>query len=159
MHPNLTNVDTQRKRDMLALEHPNLTIILPDAAIDSYALLKASDIVACFGSTVGCEAVFWDRPSVLLGPSFYQGLGGIYQPTTHEESISLLASTLAPKNKLGALKYGYWLQTRGHRHKHFQSSGLFEGQFKGETLYARPKHRSKWDSLKTKASQLLKTFS
>lgn len=138
VHPNLTQVDNQRKRDMLALEHPNLTIIPPDAEIDSYELLRSCDTIVSFGSTIGCESVFWGKPSVLLGPSFYQNLGGIYRPRSHAEAIDLLTQTLSPQSKSGAMKYGFWLQTRGHRHQYFESTGLFDGQFKNQTLYARP---------------------
>lgn len=142
MHPNLTQVDNQRKREMLALDYPNLTVIPPDATIDTYALLRSSETVVSFGSTVGSEAIFWETPSVSLGPSFYQNLGGIYRPDSHTETIKLLVQNLEAQPKTSALKYGFWLQTRGHRHVYFESTGLFEGQFKGQTLYTRPKHSS-----------------
>ena len=137
VHPNLTQVDNSRKREMLAMEHPNLRIIAPDANIDSYELMRSSDTVVSFGSSVGCESVFWGKPSVLLGPSFYQNLGGVYRPSSHAETIELLSQTLSPLSMSGALKYGFWLQTRGHRHKYFEHSGLFDGKFKNQTLYAR----------------------
>lgn len=138
VHPNLINVENQRKRQMLALDFPNLTVIPPDDEIDSYALLKASDIVVSFGSSVGCEAIFWGRPSVLLGPCFYQNLGGVYRAKTHEHAIELLTSQLAPQPIEGALQYGFWLQTRGHAHKHYLANDFFTGHFQGESLYARP---------------------
>jgi len=80
VHPNLKDVENQRLSDMLSLDHPNLTIIKPEAPIDTYALIRASDTVASFGSSVGSEAVFWGKPSVLLGPCFYQNLGGETKP-------------------------------------------------------------------------------
>ncbi|MFK7767055.1 MAG: hypothetical protein AB8B55_07515 [Mariniblastus sp.] len=139
VHPNLTQVDNQRKREMLELDYPNLSIIEPDATIDSYELLRKSDAAVSFGSTIGSEAVYWGTPSVSLGPSFYQNLGGIYRPGSHAEAIELLTKDLRPQPKTSALKYGFWLQTRGNKHVHFKSSGLFDGQFKGKTLYHRPK--------------------
>lgn len=138
VHPNLTQVDNQRKREMMALDFPNLTVIAPDAKIDSYELMRSSHSVVSFGSSVGAEAVYWGKPSVLLGPCFYQNLGGVYRPTAHNQTISLLTDDLVPQSGEGVLKYGYWLQTRGQPHQYFKSSGLFEGKFKGETLYARP---------------------
>ena len=154
VHPNLKNVDNHRKRQMLALDFANLTVIPPEAPVDSYELMRASDTVATFGSSVGIEAVYWDRPSVLLGPSFYQNLGGIYRPESHAHAVELLTRDLEPQGKEGALMYGFWQQTRGYRHQFFKSSGLFDGQFKGQTLYAKPERGSFSTRLRKKATRL-----
>ncbi len=136
VHPNLTHVQNERKRQLMSLSFANLTVIEPDASVDTYQLLRESDLVVSFGSSVGIEAVFWDRPSVLLGPCFYQNLGGVYRPGTHEDAIDLLTSDLEPGNKTGALMYGHWFQTRGHKYEFYEAQGLFEGQFKGQRVYA-----------------------
>lgn len=138
MHPNLTGVDNQRCRRMKSLDYDNLTVIEPDAEIDTYRLVRDSDLVVTFGSSVGAEAVYWGTPSVLLGPCFYQNLGGVYRAATHEQTLDLLTQQLEPTDKTGVLKYGYWFQTRGYPHRYFVASGLFDGQFKSQTIYARP---------------------
>lgn len=155
VHPNLKDVKNKRLSDMLSLDYPNLTVIHPGAAIDSYSLMRASDTVVSFGSSIGCEAVFWGMPSVLLGPSFYQNLGGVYRSHSHEQTIDLLCQTLEPQDKTGALMYAHWLQTRGLKHKYFQSTGLFEGTFKQQTLYARPKPPGKLKRLRRKARKFM----
>lgn len=155
LHPNLTSVDNQRKHQMLSLDFPNLTVIEPDAVIDTYELIRSSDTIVSFGSTVGSEAVFWGKPSVLLGPCFYQNLGGVYRSHSHEETMQLLTQTLEPQEKTGALKYGYWFQTRGHRHQYYRATALFEGQFKDQTLYARPKKLDSLSRLKKEAKRAL----
>lgn len=143
VHPNLKGVDNQRLRDMLSLDYSNLTVIAPDAPVDTYALLKSCDTVVSFGSSVGSEAIFWDKPSVLLGPCFYEKLGGVYRSRDHEETIELLCRDLEPLDKTGALMYGYWFQTRGFPHKYFEATGLFEGTFKGQVIYSRSSNKSK----------------
>lgn len=153
VHPNLTQVDNQRKRDMMSLDFANLTVIPPAAAVDSYELIRASDTIVTFGSSVGSEAVYWGKPSVLLGPCFYENLGGVYRAKTHEQTIELLKQTLEPQEKTGALKYGFWLQTRGYPHQYFRSNGLFDGQFKGETIYARPQKLKPLARLKKNAKR------
>lgn len=162
MHPNLATVDNSRTRQWMELDFPNLTIIPASAAVDSYALMRSSDGVASFGSTAGIEAVFWGRPSLLLGPCFYRNLPGPYVPASHAETIRLLASSLPPQDRLGALMYGYWQQTFGLPYRHFQASGLFEGQFKGQTLYARPPKKTlifrlkkEWQNLQRNLQQSL----
>jgi hypothetical protein len=144
VHPNLSQVDNPRMRSMMALANDNLTVIAPDSRIDTYQLLKSCDCAVSFGSSVGMEAVFWNKPSVLLGPCLYQHLEGTYQPNSHQQVIDLLCRDLDPQSKLGAFMYGYWLQTRGERFRFYEATGLFEGTFKGQPVFAaspkKPKH-------------------
>ena len=155
VHPNLKNVDNARKRSMMALNHANLSVIPADSTIDTYALLGASDLIVTFGSSVGMEAVFWDRPSVLLGPCLYQNLGGPVRSHSHAETIELLCSDLQPStDKTGALMYGHWFQARGYPYRYFKPKNLFEGTFKGVTVHDRdaarlarkkkPKRLTRW---------------
>ncbi len=137
VHPNLAKVDNARKRQMMALDFPNLEIIAADAQVDTYALLKASDTVASFGSSVGMEAVFWERPSVLLGPCLYQNLGGPLRSRSHRQTVELLCDELEPADKTGALMYGHWFQARGYPYRYFQATNFYEGKFKGEVLHDR----------------------
>lgn len=138
VHPNLKDVDNARKRSMMALDYPNLTVIAAEASIDTYALMKASDIVTTFGSSVGMEAVFWGKPSVLLGPCLYQDLGGPVRSHSHQHTIELLCSDLpVTTDKTGALMYGHWFQSRGFRYQHFHAEDLFLGKFKGEVVHDR----------------------
>jgi len=137
VHPNLKNVDNARKRQMMSLDFPNLEIIAADAEVDTYALLKASDTVASFGSSVVMESVFWGRPSVLLGPCLYQNLGGPVRSHSHSQTIELLCSELEPADKVGALMYGHWFQARGYPYRYFAATNFYEGKFKGEILHNR----------------------
>ncbi len=155
VHPNVRDVDNQRKRETLAIDFPNVTIIPPEAEIDTYELMRQSDLVATFGSSVGIEATFWDKPSVLLGPCFYRNLGGVYGSSSHEQTIDLLTQTLDPLDKTGALKYGFWFQTRGFRHQYFTATDLFEGNFKDQTLYARSPKLNPLSRLKKNAKRAL----
>jgi len=154
VHPNLIDVENQRKRDMLALTSPNLTIIAPEDSVDTYALMKAADITASFGSSVGIEAVYWDRPSVLLGPCLYQHLEGPVRSTSHQHTIQLMTSDLSPAGKTGALQYGFWLQTRGYCYQHYEAKTLFEGTFKGDLVYPKPK-LSRFKKMKQQLRQTL----
>jgi len=154
VHPNLIGIENQRNRDMLGLSLPNVTIIAPENTIDTYALLKAADITASFGSSVGIEAVFWDRPSVLLGPCLYQYLAGPIRATSHQHTVELLTTELKPAEKMGALQYGFWFQTRGFTYQHYTAETLFEGKFKGNLVYPKPKP----SAFKKLKRRLRKTF-
>ena len=155
VHPNLTDVDNQRKRDMLNLDFPNLTIIAPDADCDTYQLLKSCDVTVSFGSSVGIEAVYWDRPSVLLGPCLYQDLPGPVRSKSHHQTIELLSSNLpASTDKSGALRYGHWFQTRGLPHKNYVAENLFEGKFKDQVVYARPPRRNMLQKIRDRLKKI-----
>lgn len=159
VHPNLAPVRNARKTQLLSLDSPNLTIIAPEAAIDSYELLKASDTVVSFGSSIGIEAVFWERPSVSLGSCFYQHLEGTYRPTSHQQTLSFLKADLKSLPKTGALMYGYWCQTRGQKYKYFEATGLFDGTFKDKIIYAgmnTDKEKSLPQKVKREAGRVLK---
>ncbi len=137
MHPNLRGLENDSVRNMLAVNLDNVTIVPPESPVDSYGLLRACDTIACFGSSIGIEAAFWGKPSVLLGPCFYQGLGSVYRAADHAEAVRLLSSPLVPRPDEGALIYGYWQQTHGIRFRYFKPDGLFHGTFKGEVIYAK----------------------
>jgi len=141
IHPNLKNVRYKQLDKIYSLHAPNFTIIPPESPISSYALLEKASKVVTFGSTVGVEAAYWGIPSILAGQSYYRNLGCTYNPNSHEELIEMLLTDLPPKDKEGALKYGYFFNTFGIRFQHFEPDGLFSGSFKGTVLNENPLSR------------------
>jgi hypothetical protein len=139
IHPNLIGIDNESTRRLAGLNSSNITVIPADQPTDSYQLMRMADTVATFGSTIGIESVFWARPSVLLGPCFYQNMRGVYRAMTHKHAVQLLAHRLMPKAVHDALIYGYWEQRHGIRFKYFEPDDLFTGRFKGEIVYGKPR--------------------
>ena len=137
VHPNLTGFDNSQTQRIKSIEnkYPNLTVIPPSSKIDSYALMEHSEAVITFSSTMGVEACYWGKPSILLGKAFYQGLDCCYIPNSHEEVVSLIANEkLLPKSKNEALLYGNWELSRGYKYKYFHQTGLFSGTFNGRKI-------------------------
>jgi hypothetical protein len=136
MHPNSKepfNLET----DLKGISHDFVDFIKPDSQIDSYALLHSCDKVVSFGSTLGIEAVYWGKPSILLGPSIYEHLGGTYNPSTHEELIELVLKPLSPKSEDAAVKFGYYQKTFGTSFIYANATDLYEADFKGKRLNVR----------------------
>jgi hypothetical protein len=108
-------------------------VLAPESDVDTYALIENASVVVSFGSTVGIEAVYWNKPSVLLGPSFYQDLGAAYKVATHEDALDAI---LRPKlgDKEMALAYGYWANTRGEAYKYYEPDDFYTGTFCGVNL-------------------------
>jgi hypothetical protein len=92
----------------------NAIIIAPSDPTDSYELAALSEKTLSFGSSMGIEAAYMGRPSILLGPSFYAHLGACYQPTTHEQVVDLLMTKDLPaRERTGAVQFGYFLASAG----------------------------------------------
>jgi hypothetical protein len=136
IHPNLANVPNELA-PLLALKAPNLTTLTPTDVVSTYAMMQEADKIVTFGSTVGIEAPFWDKPSILGGRAVYQQLGATYNPDSHEELTGLLLTEgLPPKDKLGSLMYGYFYNTFGIPFRHYQGENFFAGTFNGKAPFA-----------------------
>lgn len=131
VHPNLKGLDnTQNKAIMnLGAKFNNLTIIHADENIDTYALMEAVDLVITFGSTIGIEAVFWNKPSLLLGRAVYEDLDGVLRASDHEGVIRVIIDTPVGGSNNGSVKYGYWSIVFGVKFEYFKADGLFSGTF------------------------------
>jgi hypothetical protein len=144
IHPNLNGVNNKQIRALYDLRREFFEIIPPDDPVSTYALIKHADKVLTFGSTVGIEAAFWGTPSIHAGRSYYQDLGGTYNPGSHEELIAMLKADLPPKDRTAALVYGYYFSTFGIPFKYFAATGVTAGQFKGQTIFARKSNLALW---------------
>ncbi len=119
IHPNLRELENKETNKLKNLKGNCLTVIPADSPFSSYSLLDACDKIVCFGSTLGIEATFWQKISILFGTSFYSYL----KDSTHiAQNINHLFEliedqNLLPKNKEMALVYGYGLLHRGKRIK------------------------------------------
>ncbi|NDC63144.1 MAG: hypothetical protein EBZ59_03975 [Planctomycetia bacterium] len=147
MHPNQGRLRNRQTDALRAMRGDHVTVIPPEGGVDSYELLRAATVVVTFGSTIGIEAVYWGRPSVLLGPSFYHRLGAAQRVHSHEEAVQAILAPAAAGDRSLALAYGLWSQTHGHRFRYFEPDGLFAGRFKGRAIRAarpRPWQKLRW---------------
>lgn len=122
IHPNLTNVRWSFAKKLLGLErkHSNVRVITGGSPISSYGLLDACDTALSFGSTMGVEAVYAQKPSVLVGRCVYERLGSVHVPKTHEEVIRLLRQRNLPLLPVeGALKVALFWSQGGRSIPHF----------------------------------------
>lgn len=114
VHPNLKDVKNDQMKELLHLAYDHLTIIPPENQVDSYALVDAADAVVTFGSSIGLEASYWEKPSILYGKSFYQGLDAVYEPANFKELLSLIRTPdLPPKPSGNALPFAYYIDNYG----------------------------------------------
>ena len=108
-----------------------IEFILPSSSISSYSLLRKSDIVLSFGSTIGIEAVYSKKPSILLGPALYQCLGCNVIPSSHDDLIHILVEEYEcvdlDRSFKSAIVYGAYEYRR--KHIPFSSLSLKDSDF------------------------------
>ena len=134
MHPNLKGIQNKYVVEMNQLHDTNISVIAADSPVGSYALLDACEKVLTFGSTMGIEAVYWGKPSVLAGPCYYRDLGGCVVPKTHEGVVEAVRATLPAPERLAALQFGYHEASVGERYQVYQATTPFEGVYRGLDL-------------------------
>ena len=137
MHPNLRTASDASLPAYFDLEGDHVTVVAPESEVSTYALMKAAGAVATFISSTGIEAAYWGKPSILLGRNYYQSLGSVYTPGSHEEAVELLVRRdLPPLDQEGALMYGFYTHTFGEPFRYYQPEGFHRGVFKGVVLRA-----------------------
>jgi hypothetical protein len=135
VHPNMKDLpeSTSQLADIraLAARFGNLRVIGPAEDIDTYALMDACEKAITFGSTMGIEATYWGKTSILAGKSLYENLDCVYRPRTHDELVQLVLSELPPKPPEQTLMYFYWEATDGTPFQYFKETGLRRGRATG----------------------------
>jgi len=111
LHPNQRGDRTGRTDDMIAriARLDGTTLIRPEDPASSYELVDRADVVLSFGSTVGLEANYWDRPSILAGRAIWEDLDITYPAETPADVVGLIERNAAPRSKADALLVGSFL--------------------------------------------------
>jgi hypothetical protein len=131
VHPNLKDVSSSTSQLLdireLQVRFPNLRVIWPADVVDSYALMDACEKVISFGSTMGVEATFWGKPSILAGQAYYENFDCVHVAGSHEEVVDLVRRDLQPFPGEAATKYGFWELSNGIPFEHFRETGFRDG--------------------------------
>jgi hypothetical protein len=138
LHPHLEKKSIEDQERWLALQRfPGVKLISFDSDVDTYAMIDNSDVVVSGGSTVGIEAVYWERPSICLGPSFYSELGVTYNATSRSELCEYLLAENLTADRSKTLPYGYYMNTFGTPFRYYKAIERFKGEFLGCDLQKR----------------------
>ena len=137
-HPGLSSKSTRLQLQWDELQASDQifddVIFIPStSSISSYHLLDGVDAVVSYGSTIGIEAVYRSKPSIIMCDAFYDSIGAtVYQPTNIQELKETLKSIqdllVVPES---ALPFGYHSMTNGHKYIYYQPDGLYDGTFCG----------------------------
>lgn len=116
IHPNLKGINYKEHTTLYEYDKlPNATVISPESKVSSYDLMDACEKVISFGSTMGLEACYWGKPSLLIGHCGYELCGAAYHIQKLEELMPSIEGDLAPKPRMAAIKFGYFLLDRKYK--------------------------------------------
>ena len=146
IHPNLSNINNSQTKflEYNLSEFNNLEIISAKSPVSTYTLIDNCDLVITFGSTVGIEAVYRNKPSILMGRAIYEDLGGIISPKSHAELVNIIKDYLttnklpiSSKSKTAFIKYGFFQKVYGEAFEYVKPYNAFKVsmQRRGEKEY------------------------
>jgi CDP-glycerol glycerophosphotransferase (TagB/SpsB family) len=133
IHPHVAKKSRADRAQWTNLDLPGVLVIGPDDATDSYALIDRSRIVCTYGSTVGIEATYWNRPSLLFSASYFDQLGVCEIATSAEQIREFLRNPVVfPRDR--TLPYGAFWTMLGEPYRYYQANGLHRGSICGVYL-------------------------
>ena len=134
VHPNSAKERRQWWNDTRILRCSNLTVIQPKDPVSTYAIMDECDATFTFGSTMGMEATYSGKPSVLLGEAFYRNLNAVYEPANRKEVEDCLLRNLEPKPSQSALPFGFYSRCAGEKLRYSKPWDAWRMVFKGHSL-------------------------
>lgn len=143
VHPHLDKKDTKDRLAWNKLEFVPaplmdfVTVVPSYSPLSTYELMNISDAVVTYGSTIGIEAVFAGKPSILLMDSIYDSIGAtLSQPRSSTQLESVLKSLDDLKSDpSSALPYGFFMGSHGIDYQLYSPIDLFRGSFMGQELW------------------------
>lgn len=109
----------------LAAKYDWIRFIPAEDSANTYDLVRASKIVVTCASTVGVEASYLRKPSILLGRAFHETMGITCLANSLEELESLLLSDypeeFLDKARIQAMKYGVFLELGGEKFEYIST--------------------------------------
>jgi hypothetical protein len=143
IHPSLKDKQNSQTAFLKKIQQafPSLHVIPSDSPVKTYNLIDAADLVVTFTSTVGIEAAYANRHSVLLGPATYEDLAVSTRFESHAAFIAFVKAShfelpqpIVEQRQYNALIYAFFHATRGVPFKVFEQVGIFYVLLNGQPL-------------------------
>ena len=103
----------------LAANHSWISFVDSDSSISSYGLLMQAESVVTVGSTIGVEAAFWGKKSILIGRAFHENMGMTLNPENRVQLREMLEIELnqneISKRRSRALDYAVFHELGGNK--------------------------------------------
>lgn len=137
LHPNLASKPKLDQKEWINLaSSKNVKIIGPTEKVSSYALIQECQGVITFGSTIGIEAAYMEKPVMILADCKYDELGFAYKPNDWStafnwiENLRLVSVADLKKNRELSRIFGYFVLSGGNRFKYSNLEEVGWGSWK-----------------------------
>lgn len=146
VHPNLVNSAQEDIDWWHKLSGKNLTLIKADESIDSYELVKNSNLTISYGNaTINLEATYLGKPSIAIGKSIFREVDAAYHPESIKELTLLLQQeVLKPKCRDSVYPYAYFRSVFGIPYKYYKVQTLNSKVHLGEICGVSIEDYPKW---------------
>ncbi|MEI6820224.1 MAG: hypothetical protein WCL19_11565, partial [Verrucomicrobiota bacterium] len=135
MHPRSRGLSARERNWWESLAAANVTVLAAESSVDSYGLALSADRVVSHHSSIGAEAAYLGKVSILVGDADYRGLDCVYEPRTIDELARMLCDrVLQPKSRENCLPFGYQRLMRGERYRFYQPTTFHGGGFFGQRI-------------------------
>ena len=152
-HPNLNSVFWDYKKKLYEIKSKNLEIIKSNSDISTYKLMFNCDKVITFASVTSVEALYWRKPSIILGRISHEKFKGFHVPKNFEILKKLILNkSLKPGSKIGALKYALFRTGGGIKIKGLNGDDVVGYRYK------RYNHFDRIDKFKMKLNRLKEKY-
>ena len=141
VHPNLGDIDNSQTKELerIGKKYDNLTLISADSKVSTYDLMNEVDLVITFGSTVGIEASFLNKPSIVMGRAPYLVLNTCIQPISHEAMVQIIkeykSGRVLPKTEKNSYLFGYYMKSYGLPYKYLHQKGISKAVLEKDGKY------------------------
>lgn len=135
MHPRARSLSRRERGWWDSLAGGNITVLPAESPVNSYALAASADRVVSHHSSIGAESTYLGAVSILVGDADYRGLDCVYEPATVDQLAEMLEDrSLAAKNKVNCLPFGYQRLMRGEKYRYYEPVSFREGRFFGKRI-------------------------
>lgn len=126
MHPNQhgdrTGESARIHNSLVSL--PGVCVIKPLDPTSSYELMGCADYVVTFGSTIGIEATYWGKTSILVGRALWEDANVVYKCKDPSSFIKLIRNNPEPLSRESSVKIGYHFMVDINKSKNLRVSRL-----------------------------------
>ena len=114
MHPNQAGDRTGVTSDLIERlsNQRGIELVLPLGRVSTYELLDMAFCNLSFGTTVGVEATYWGKNSLLAGHAVWEEAGVAVNVRTPQDIIDYLQFTRKPLDQLNAVKVGAYFMDK-----------------------------------------------
>lgn len=126
VHPSFKNSDFENSF-WEKYSSSKIKLIKSESKINSFDLMKKSDYVITYGSTLAVHAAYNDIPSITLRKHVFSCSKVLIEPKNKKDLLKILRKKKFNKTKEACLPYGNYIMSFGRKFKYFKRDKIFKG--------------------------------